>query len=128
MNRPISKMRELSERLLNHEARAAKLAGASLEPGFDACEKLRPHLASFMGIAGFRALLSRAVALAGGSVPWLRAIHVRADGSLEGLAEFHQQLAPEELFEGRAVLLTHILELLVAFIGGILTVRLVHST
>ena len=36
---------------------------------FLVCEKLRPHLAMLMGNAGFRALLSRALALAKAEVP-----------------------------------------------------------
>ena len=80
-----------------------------------------------MGNAGFRALLSRALALANAEVPWLRAVQVKADGSLEGLEELHAQLDPDEIFEGRVVLLAQLLGLLVAFIGENLTLRLVRE-
>ena len=80
-----------------------------------------------MGNGGFRALLSRALALANAEVPWLRAVQVKADGSLEGLEELHAQLDPDEFFEGRVVLLAQLLGLLVAFIGENLTLRLVRE-
>ena len=78
-----------------------------------------------MGNGGFRALLSRALALANAEVPWLRAVHVKADGTLEGLEALHAQLDPAEFLEGRVVLLAQLLGLLVAFIGPSLTLRLV---
>jgi hypothetical protein len=90
-------------------------------------ERLRPHLAALMGNGGFRALLSRALALANAEVPWLRAVHVKADGSLEGLEELRAQLSPAELFDGRVVLLAQLLGLLEAFIGEDLTSRLVRD-
>jgi hypothetical protein len=80
-----------------------------------------------MGNAGFRALLSRALALANTEVPWLRALHVRSDGFFEGLDELHAQLAPGEFFEGKVVLLAQLLGLLEAFIGESLTVRVVRE-
>ena len=78
-----------------------------------------------MGNTGFRALLSRALALANAEVPWLRAVHVNADGDLEGLAEIGSLIDPTEFLEGRGVLLAQLLGLLVAFIGPSLTSRLV---
>ena len=80
-----------------------------------------------MGSVGFRALLLRALALATVEVPWLRAVEVKGDGSLAGLEELQAQLAPEETAEGRVVLLTQLLGLLVAFVGENLTVRLVSE-
>ena len=90
-------------------------------------EKLRPHLTTVMGNVGFRALLSRALALAGAEVSWLRAVHVKADGSLEGLDELEVQVKPGEIAEGKIVLLAQLLGLLVAFIGENLTLWLVHE-
>jgi hypothetical protein len=78
-----------------------------------------------MGNGGFRALLVRALVLAGAEVSWLRAVQVNADGTLEGLATPHARLKPAEFREGRVVLLAQLLGLLVAFIGPSLTLRLV---
>ncbi len=94
---------------------------------FDVCEKLRPHLATLMGITGFHALLSRALVLANVEVPWLRAVHVKADGSLERLGELEAQAAPEVIANGQVVLLAQLLGLLVAFIGEDMTLRLTRE-
>ncbi|HZL31528.1 MAG TPA: hypothetical protein VFC54_10785 [Pseudolabrys sp.] len=90
-------------------------------------EKLRPQLATLMGNIGFRALLSRTLALANPEFPWLRAVQVKAEGSLEGLDELGTQVDPDDVFEGCAVLLAQMLGLLVAFIGEDLTLRLVRE-
>ena len=127
MSRATPQMRNFAKRLIADEARGNKPSATKAPADFRACEKLRPHLATLMGNAGFRALLSRALALAQAEVPWLRAVHVKADGSLEGVEELHAQLDPDELFEGRVVLLAQLLGLLVAFIGENLTLRLVRE-
>ena len=80
-----------------------------------------------MGNGGFRALLSRALALASAEVPWLSAVHVDGDGALDGLAELEAQVDPGEIAEGRVVLLAQLLGLLVAFIGEDLTLRLTRE-
>ncbi len=80
-----------------------------------------------MGSVGFRALVSRALALANAEVPWLRVVQVKADGSLQGLSESEAQVDPKELFEGGVVLLAHLLDLLVAFIGENLTLGLMRE-
>jgi hypothetical protein len=118
-------MRNFAKRLIADEARGNKPSATKNPADFDACEKLRPNLATLMGNSGYHALLSRTLALAQAEVPWLRAVHVKADGSLEGVEEHHAQLDPDELFEGRVVLLAQLLGLLVAFIGKNLTLRLV---
>jgi len=58
---------------------------------------------------------------------WLRAVHVKSDGSMEGVDEIHAQLDPDEFMEGRRVLVAQLLGLLVAFIGENLTLRLVRE-
>ena len=120
-------MRDLAQRLIAYETRGNKSSETKTPAAFLVGEKLRPHLATLMGNAGFRALLSRALALANAEVPWLRAVHVKADGSLEGLDELEAQVDPEEIFEGSVVLLAQLLGLLVAFIGENLTLRLVRE-
>ena len=80
-----------------------------------------------MGKVGFSALYSRALVLANAEVPWLRAVHVKADGSLGGLDALGAQVNPAEIFEGKVVLLAQLLGLLVAFIGGSLTLRLMRE-
>jgi hypothetical protein len=120
-------MRNFARVLSAYEARGNKSSGSKPPAAFSVCDKLRPHLATLVGNAGYQALLSRALALAGTEVPWLRGLKVKADGSFEGLEELHAKLAPQEFIKGRSVLLAQLLGLLVAFVGENLTLRLVRE-
>lgn len=125
-------MRSATPRLQGFAQRLLALEAASGNKGeadtaFRVCEKLRQPLSALAGVAGFRALLSRALVLANGEVPWLKAVHVDAQGSLEGLDEVRAGLSPKEIAEGEAVLLARLIGLLVTFIGETLTLRLMQD-
>jgi hypothetical protein len=60
-------------------------------------------------------------------MPWLRAVHVKADGARAWEEDLRPPLAPAEILEGRIVLLAQMLGLLVAFIGPGLTARLIEE-
>ena len=119
--------RDFSERLIAYEAKGNKSSGVNAPLAFHAFEKLRPPLATLMGHTGFSALLMRALMLASADVAWLRAVRVSADGILQGSDELAAQLDPEEIVEGKVVLLARLLGLLVAFIGEGLTLRLMRE-
>ena len=127
MSRATPKMRDFAERLIAYETRGNKSSETKPPAVFPVGEKLRPQLATLMGNIGFRALLSRTLALSNTEFPWLRAVHVKAEGSLEGLDELDAQVDPDEIFEGCLVLLAQMLGLLVTFIGEDLTLRLVRE-
>ena len=127
LNRATPQMRHFAKRLIDYDASRSKSSETKTPAAFHICEKLRPQMTTLMGNGGFRTLLSRSLALANAEVPWLRAVHVKADGTLKGLEELHAQLPPDELFEGRVVLLAQLLGLLLAFIGEDLTSRLVRE-
>jgi hypothetical protein len=120
-------MRQFATRLIVFEARGNKSSTTRTPAAFSAPEKLRPQLSALMGEGGFRALLARALALAGAEVPWLRTVQVSVGGSLEGLLELQPQLGPNDFLEGGVVLTAQLLGLLEALIGENLTVRLVHE-
>ena len=80
-----------------------------------------------MGNVGVSALQSRALALANRQFPWLRAVHIKADGGFGGLDAVDAQVDPREFFEGCVVLFAHLLGLLVTFIGEELTLRLMRE-
>jgi len=80
-----------------------------------------------MGNGGFRALLTRALALAQADVPWLRAAYVNADGIVDGMDKPGTRISPEQLVEGSSVLLAHLLGLLVTFIGAALTLNMMRE-
>jgi hypothetical protein len=120
-------MRDFAERLIAYETNSNKSSETKTAVVFLVGEKLRLHLTALMGNVGFRALLSRALVLANAEAPWLYAVHVKADGSFGGLDELGAQVGPEKIAEGSVVLLAQSLGLLVAFIGGSLTLRLVRE-
>lgn len=120
-------MQDVAKLLSAYEGRGNKSAKTKPAATFPVSDKLRPHLATLVGSAGYRALLARAVALAGAEVPWLRGLHVKADGTLEGLEEIHAKLGAAEFIKGRVALVAELLGLLVAFVGESLTLRLVQE-
>src|SRR5687767_9219455 len=110
-------MREFAQRLIAYEARGNKSSWPNGPGAFGGVvEKLRRPLASLTGTGGFRSLLSRALALASAEARWLRAVHIKADGSLECPAEM-AQLDKEEVGHVEVVLVAQLLGLLVTFIG-----------
>ncbi|HSY18140.1 MAG TPA: hypothetical protein VK815_07390 [Candidatus Acidoferrales bacterium] len=127
MRRATPHLRHFAKRLIVFETQGKKISETKAQANFPVPEKLRPQLTALAGNGGFQALLARALALAKVEVPWLRAVHVKADGSLEGLTEIQSQLTPAEFLEGKVVLLAQLLGLLVAFIGETLTLRLVRE-
>lgn len=127
MSRVIPKLRDFAERLIAYETKGNKSSETKTPAACLASEKLRPHLATLMGNIGFRALVSRVLVLGAADVPWLRAVHVKADGSFEGFEELVAQVDPNEFLEGCVVLLSHLLGMLVAFIGEELMLRLVRE-
>ena len=126
-NGPLPTLTELAKRLLADEALADKRSSASQPAAFRVCEKLRQPLGQLLGVAGFRALFSRALALANEEVPWLRALHIKADGTLEGLGELEAELDEDGIESGELVLVARLLELLVTFIGPALTLRFIQD-
>src|SRR5438309_4112022 len=128
MSQASPQMRRFARRIMANETplgdKSSDVAGQAT---FQVIDDLRPQLVNLMGVGGFRGLLSRAIALSNEEVRWLRAVHVKADGSLEGFEE-HAQLAPAQFAEGKVVLLARLLGTLVALIGVGLTLRLVLDT
>jgi hypothetical protein len=116
---------EFVGQLLAYET--AHKSGDSRSAVFHVCEKLRQSLGKLLGVGGFRALLSRALALAGAQVPWLRAVHIKADGSLEGMDALEAKLEPGEITQGHVAILAQVFALLVTFIGPSLTLELIQD-
>jgi hypothetical protein len=120
MNTTTPAMKDLARRLIAFEATRNPSAGP-VGATWRACEALRGPLAKFVGMAGFRSLLSRALAIAKAEIPSLGSVQVRPDGSLEGL----EGVEPNQDADAGAVVVTQLLGLLVTFIGEPLTLRLV---
>ena len=97
MNRATPKLRIYAERLIANEMSRNASSKSNPTAAFVVIEKLSPHFGPLMGAAGFRALISRALVLASAEVDWLSELHVKADGSFEGLNELEAQANPEEV-------------------------------
>jgi hypothetical protein len=121
-------LKKFAKRLLAQETFSGKSAGGDAEAAFRICDELRVSLGRPMGVMGFRALFSRAVALAGADVAWLRGLHIQADGTLEGLAELKPKLSNEEISAGEIALVAELLGLLVTFVGPALTLQLIKES
>jgi hypothetical protein len=118
--------RDWARQLLANEA--ADETSVTTGPAFlRVYEKLRRSLCAFAGIAGFRALATRALTLAKAEAPSLRALQVTADGDLQGLSEIEPQTEMHNGEDGEVSLIAHLLGLLITFIGESLTLRLVQD-
>ena len=127
MNTASPEIQDLARRLLAFEAVHDNSSAARVDVAVQVIEGLRTHLISLAGVDGFRSLLSRALTLAKAEVPSLNMVHVRADGSLEGFDGIVQRQEAGAAWQAGIVLVAHLLELLVTFIGAPLTLRLVRD-
>jgi len=121
------RLHNFATRLIAVEAKATRRPAGNTPSSFPVNEKLHRHIAALIGQGGFRALLWRARVLAIAELPWLSAVHMNEDGSLEEGNEPHSHLEPDKFLEARVVLLAKLLGLLEAFIGENLTTLLVHE-
>lgn len=90
-------------------------------------EKLCARMIKLAGVQGFQTLLSRALTLAKAEAPALSTVHVRPDGTLQGFDGMASSLEPEVQKQAGTILVAHLLELLVTFIGEPLTLHLVRD-
>ena len=104
--------RDLAQRLLAYQNAAGKTSEPTEFAAFRVCETLRQPLCALAGVAGFRSLLSRALALARAEAPSLGAVQVAADGSLQGLDELGRQIEKDQVREGGVILIAQLLGLL----------------
>ena len=127
MNRATPELRIYAERLIANEVSRNASAKSKPTAAFAVMEELSPHFGALMGAAGFRALLSRALMLAGAEVAWLGELHVKADGSFEGLNDLVARANPDQISNAGIVLLARLLGLLVSLIGDELTLQLLSN-
>jgi hypothetical protein len=90
-------------------------------------EKLRRQLGAPVGIDGFQALASRALALARSESPQLSAVEVTANGGLSGLGEVESQMNADEDVEAGIILIAQLLGLFLTFLGEATTLRLIED-
>ena len=121
-------MRKLAERLLTLEADSStpSHADADEHEAMRVIGKLRLSLIRFAGSDGFTAMLRRALALARADVPALDTVRLKPDGSIEGF-DAVVAYASNAGRDGALAITSHLLALLVTFIGEPLTLRLVRD-
>ncbi len=118
-------MRELARRLLAESRTGSGDQARDVEL---VVEKLRASLARFAGHDGFVALLRRALALASAEIPALRHAKVSTEGRLEGIDGLRSGQGEGAGPEAAAVAITtHLLGLLITFVGVPLTMNLVRE-
>ncbi len=120
-------MRYLATSLIAHETKAARISTPGSQPVLAVIGKLQIPLEDLMGASGFRALCTRALALAGQDVSGWSEVTTHENGTLQGLIEAERRVGPQKIADGGIVLLACMLGLLVAFIGESLTLRLVRE-
>ena len=111
-------------------AREADASGTSLhaEPAtVRVYERLRRKLGAPMGVDGFQALASRALALAKSQSPRLSAVQVTADGDLRGLGEVESQADGDGDGEAGIILIAQLLGLFLTLLGEATTLSLIED-
>jgi hypothetical protein len=117
-------MRAFAGRLIADEEKGGVSAGNEGPAAFRVLERMRPHLATLMGITGFRGLVSRTLMLANPGDPWLRGVQVKSDGTLEEWDGIAARVTAAEVNEGGVTLVAEMVALLVSFIGESLTLKI----
>jgi hypothetical protein len=126
--------RELARRLLIYESEVDRSSEPEVSPTLRVYEKLRYSLSAFAGVAGFKSLASRALALARSEDPGFSAARVTEDGTLQGLGEIEHQIdfgrtsGAEQPSEASITLIARFLGLLHIFLGETLTLSLLRVT
>ena len=92
-----------------------------------AFKKLCLHLSRRMGSSGYRALLTRSLALAAADTPWVGAIHAAGDGTMEGFADAAQSQTLSDSLEGSIAMIANFIGLLDTFVGRDLSMRLLSD-
>jgi hypothetical protein len=124
---PPKKTRDLARSLVAGETDAGA-ASLQTEPAtVRVYEKLRRQLASPVGVDGFHALASRALALAREESPSLSAVRIAANGRLHGLGEIESQTVADEDRNAGVILIAQLLGLFLTFLGEATTLRLIED-
>ena len=108
---PLDKTRDLARSLVASEAEASTTALETEPASVRVYERLRRQLSAKVGVGGFQALASRALALAKSQSPRLSAVQVTATGGLRGFGEAESQTDAEEDGEAGIILIAQLLAL-----------------
>ena len=124
---PPHKTRELARSLVASEADAATPPLHTEPATVRVYERLRRQLGAPVGIDGFQALASRALALAKSESPRLSNVQVTPNGGLRGLGEVESEMNADEDGEAGIILIAQLLGLFLTFLGEATTLRLIED-
>ncbi len=124
---PPKKTRDLARSLVAREADASATSVQTQPATVRVYERLRRQLGAPVGVDGFQALASRALALAKSQSPRLSAVQVTAHGGLRGLGEAESQSGTDEDGEAGVILIAQLLGLFLTFLGEATTLRLIED-
>jgi hypothetical protein len=124
---PPHKTRELARSLVACEADATTTSPHTEPATVRVYERLRRQLGSPVGVDGFQALASRALALAKSESPRLSAMRITANGGLRGLGEVESQTDADEDGEAGIILIAQLLGLFLTLLGEATTLRLIED-
>lgn len=120
-------VRDLSKWLCEQEVANAKPLKSTRLGVCYVCNKLCIPLSSLMGDAGYKSLVSRALALAKKEFPELDAYQVHEEGHIELQEGIEPRLGIGETKNAEIILVAHLIGLLILFIGENLTLDLIHG-
>jgi hypothetical protein len=124
---PPQKTRDLARTLVACEAEAGKTSLHAEPATLRVYERLRRQLGAPVGVDGFQALASRALALARSESPWLNAVQLTATGDLRGLGEVESEMSLNEDGEAGIILIAQLLGLFLTFLGEATTLHLIED-
>ena len=124
---PPNKTRELARSLVASEADEATAPLLTEPATVRVYERLRRQLGGPVGIDGFQALASRALALAKSEAPRLSTVQLTENGGLRGLGEVESEMNADEDGEAGIILIAQLLGLFLAFLGEATTLRLIED-
>ena len=124
---PPQKSRDLARSLVASETDASTKFLQTEAATVRVYERLRRQLGSSVGVDGFQALASRALALAKAESPALNAVQIAADGGLSGLGGVESQADAGKDGESGILLIAQLLGLFLALLGEATTLRLIED-
>jgi hypothetical protein len=125
--RPPQKTRDLARSLVDYEYDASTASLHTNPATVRVYERLRRQLGAPVGADGFRALASRALALAKSESPRLSAVEITANGGLRGFGEVESQTDADEDGEVGIILIAQLLGLFLTLLGETTTLRLIED-
>jgi hypothetical protein len=124
---PPQKTRDLARSLVASEADASTTSLHTEAATVRVYERLRRQLGAPVGVDGFQALASRALALAKSESPRLNAVQLTPNGGLRGLGEVESHTEADEDGEAGIILIAQLLGLFLTLLGEATTLSLIED-